>query len=187
MTTEVEANAGEVAAETAATQATVETTATEATEATAKVEKPAAREAKSKQEVENELFETISKNASYRQRIKELEAEVKRGAELEASVADMKTAHRIEVAKARIESLAIKEGILDPVALAALDTSALKFDENGKPENLSEVLTNFKTSHPSLFASASTSSVSAVPPVQTSAATAKEMSEADFKKHWDSL
>ena len=155
---------------------TVETNDTEVAEVTVNPTKVADKRqeggsSKTREEVlADQLDEQIGKGAKYRQsiseykaRLAELEPQAQRGVEAEELVSNLKLSHRQELAMARLETLAVKQGIVDPDALALVDVSKLKFDKDGKPSNLADVLTDFREAKPHFFGAASSSSTVKVP------------------------
>ncbi len=124
-----------------------------------------------------------TKHAEYKTRIGDLEQQARKADELEKEVTTLKTSARVEVAQARLEALAVKEGIVDPDALKLIDLSELKFDDNGKPENLKALLESFKEAKPHFFTegaakSASTSSTAKMPKADSTTPNAKDLSDA---------
>lgn len=130
-----------------------------------------------------------SKNSEYKNQISELEQQARRADELENEVTSLKTSARVEVAQARLEALAIKEGIVDTDALKLIDPKELKFGEDGKPENLADLLNSFKEAKPHFFKeaaaeSASTSSVHKMPNAKSSETkSALDMTPEEFAAH----
>lgn len=127
-----------------------------------------------------------TKHAEYKTRIGDLEQQARKADELEKEVTTLKTSARVEVAQARLEALAVKEGIVDPDALKLIDLSELKFDDNGKPENLKALLDSFKEAKPHFFTegaakSASTSSTVKMPKADLTAPSVKDMSAAEWE------
>lgn len=139
----------------------------------------------------NQLDEQIQKGAKYRQanselkaRIVEYEKDEQRKAQLEEEHSTLKTTHRQELALARLEALATKEGLVDTDDLKLIDLSVIKYGENGKPENLAEVLASFKEAKPHKFGSVATSSAEKAPKPEKSDKTpaAKALTDAEFSK-----
>ena len=91
---------------------------------------------------------------------------------------------RTERALARLESLATKDGLLDPDLVSMIDASGITFDEAGKISNAQELVDAFKASKPHLFAAQATSSVAKTPKTgNTEAKKATEMTEAEYRAY----
>ena len=141
----------------------------------------------------DQLDEQISKSSKYRQansdlkaRLAEMEPQAQRGAEAEESMSKLKLSHRQELAMARLEALAVKDGIVDPDALNLIDQSKLKFDKEGKPSNLADVLKEFRETKPHFFGAASSSSTAKVPsPAKPDPTSHSDADYAAFKKKFN--
>lgn len=135
------------------------------------------------------------RNEAATNRVKALEAQAaltQAEKDFEKRLADRESQVRLEAqndartdrAMARLESLATKDGLLDPDLVSMIDASSITFDEAGKINNAQELVDAFKASKPHLFAAQATSSVAKTPKTgSTEAKKATEMTEAEYRAY----
>lgn len=164
----------------------------ETTQEPALDEKPAAKpEAKAKPEFDASYVREL-RNEARDHRLAALDAQAKLDASEKAwtkRLEDEKSLTReeakkeaqLDIAMARFEGLALKDGLSDPDVLALFDKSKFVFDDNGKITNAAELLTEFKAAKPHFFTSQATSSTAKAPKVaDATAKSVKDMTPAEY-------
>jgi cell division septum initiation protein DivIVA len=170
-----------------AVETTVETTKTAETKAGAKLSYDELDEYHERAIKDNVSLRT--KNSEYKARLKELEGQASKAAELEEQVSTITAQARDKVTNAEFWALLKSDGVTDRDALKLLDMSSVKYDEHGDPLNVAEVYAGFKEAKSYLFGSnakaadTSTSSVKTPPKAETTGfnwltATAEEAAKA---------
>lgn len=89
---------------------------------------------------------------------------------------------QLDIAMARFEGLALKDGLSDPDVLALFDKSKFVFDDKGKITNAAELLAEFKAAKPHFFTSQATSSTAKAPKAaDATAKSVKDMTPAEYE------
>jgi cell division septum initiation protein DivIVA len=92
-----------------------------------------------------------TKNSEYKARMKELEEQAGKATALEEQVTKIEAKAREKVTNAEFWALLKADGVTDRDALKLLDTSTVKYDEDGDPINVAEIYEGFKESKSYLF------------------------------------
>ena len=85
---------------------------------------------------------------------------------LEQSLQDVHASSRTRVVQAELKAAAAQAGMIDPDGLKLIDPARVRTNEVGELESADELMSELKRDKPWLFASQSSSSRAAAPPVR---------------------